>query len=44
MTLATAREQWEKANPEGDFDALSHDEQMAILEAAVLAERGKKKK
>lgn len=44
MTLAKAREGWEKENPGGDFDALSHDDQMAILEAAVLAERGKKKK
>lgn len=43
MTLAKAREDWEKANPEGDFEALSHDDQMAILEAAVIAERKKRK-
>lgn len=45
MTLAEAREQWEKdkANKGEDFDALTHEQQMAILEAAVVAERAKRK-
>ena len=45
MTLAQARADWAKANKvdESDFDALSHEEQMEILTAAVLAERAKRK-
>lgn len=44
MTLAKAREDWNrKHSPEGDFDALSHEEQMNILTEAVKAERAKRK-
>lgn len=40
MTLAKAREQYNANRGEGpEFDTLSHEEQMKILEAAVRAER-----
>lgn len=43
MTLKQAQSDWEKAHPGEDFTALSHDEQMTVLEAAVRAERAKRK-
>ena len=44
MTLDKARSMWEAKHPKGNFDALSHEEQMAILTDAVLAERAARKK
>jgi hypothetical protein len=44
MTLAKAREQYDaKRGDEPAFDDLSPDAQTAILTAAVLAERAKRK-
>ena len=44
MTLAQSRAAWEKENPGGSWDSLTHDEQMEILTAAVKAERAKRKR
>lgn len=43
MTFAKAREQWEKENPDGNWDSLTRDEQKAILTDAVIAERKRRK-
>lgn len=43
MTLKQAQAAWEKSHVGEDFTALSYDEQIAVLEAAVRAERAKRK-
>lgn len=44
MTKDKARKQWESQNPEGDWDALTEEEQKDILTEAVKAERSSRRR